>query len=116
MKRQIRKFGFKVYSPKEVCHLETDASQKSREQVFNDNCNAIKSSRAVFAVTDGKDVGTIWEAGYAYGIGKPVVKAHGNSDAYAFKSAIKQVRQMVNSDLINKVITALPKEEASANE
>ena len=51
-----------------------------------------------------------------FGIGKPVVKAHGNSDAYAFKSAIKQVRQMVNSDLINKVITALPKEEASANE
>lgn len=73
MKRQIRKFGFKVYSPKEACHLESDASQKSREQVFNDNCNAIKSSRAVFAVTDGKDVGTIWEAGYAYGVGKPVV-------------------------------------------
>ena len=73
MKRQIRKFGFKVYSPKEVCNLESDASQKSREQVFNDNCNAIKSSRAVFAVTDGKDVGTIWEAGYAHGIGKPVV-------------------------------------------
>ena len=41
--------------------------------MFNDNCNAIKSSRAVFAVTDGKDVGTIWEAGYAHGIGKPVV-------------------------------------------
>ena len=29
--------------------------------------------RPVFAVTDGKDMGTIWEAGYAYGIDKPVL-------------------------------------------
>ena len=43
------------------------------------------------------------------GIGKPVVKAHGNTDAKTFKSAIKQVRNMVKSDIINKVVEALPK-------
>jgi glycerol-3-phosphate acyltransferase PlsX len=43
------------------------------------------------------------------GIGKPVVKAHGNADAKTFKSAIRQVRNMVKSDIINKVVEALPK-------
>ncbi len=51
-----------------------------------------------------------------FGVGAPVVKAHGNSDDYAFSSAIKQVYNMVKSDLINKVIAALPKEEVTSNE
>ena len=69
----LRGLGFKVFSPKESCHLDAKASQSSREEVFNSNCEAIRNARAVFAVTDGKDMGTIWEAGYAYGIGKPVM-------------------------------------------
>ena len=50
------------------------------------------------------------------GIGRPVVKAHGNSNAYAISNAIKQARIMVKSDLINKVIEALPLKKAEANE
>lgn len=69
----LRNLGFIVFSPKEACHLDAKASQQSREDVFKANCDAIKSSRAVFAVTDGKDMGTIWEAGYAYGIEKPII-------------------------------------------
>ena len=69
----LRSLRFKVFSPKESCHLDAKASQQSREDVFNSNCHAIDTSRAVFAVTDGKDMGTIWEAGYAYGTGKPVI-------------------------------------------
>ena len=69
----LRKLGFKVFSPKESCKLDAKASQNSRAKVFNDNCNAISKAKAVFAVTDGKDMGTIWETGYAYGINKPVV-------------------------------------------
>lgn len=69
----LRGLGFKVFSPKESCHLDAKASQASREEVFNSNCDAIRNARAVFAVTDGKDMGTIWEAGYGYGIGKPIM-------------------------------------------
>lgn len=47
-----------------------------------------------------------------FGIGKPVVKAHGNSDPYAFQSAIRQVKNMVESNLISKVIEALPAERS----
>ncbi len=45
------------------------------------------------------------------GIPVPVIKAHGSSDAYAFKNAIRQARSMVEKDLINKVVSALPKKE-----
>lgn len=69
----LRRFGFRVFSPKENCHLDSKASQNSREEVFKANCDAIRKSRAVFAVTDGKDMGTIWEAGFAYGIGTPII-------------------------------------------
>lgn len=73
MIKHLRNLGFKVFSPKENCHLDAKASQESREKVFMDNCKGIDKSKAVFAVTDGKDIGTIWEAGYAFGTGKPVI-------------------------------------------
>ena len=58
---------------------------------------------------DSKEVG----GAMVIGINKPVVKAHGNSDPYAFMCAIKQVRQMVKLDIINKVIPLLPELEKS---
>lgn len=52
------------------------------------------------------------------GIKKPVVKAHGNSDSYAFYNAIKQVILMIKSNINEKVISMLPKpkEEVSTDE
>lgn len=73
LKAHLRGLGYSVFSPKESCHLQPDATQDSQEKVFNDNVTAIRKSAAVFAVTDGKDMGTIWEAGYAFGIGKPII-------------------------------------------
>lgn len=69
----LRSYGYSVFSPRESCHLDAKASQESRVKVFNDNCEAIRNSAAVFAITDGKDMGTIWEAGYAYGIKRPIL-------------------------------------------
>jgi glycerol-3-phosphate acyltransferase PlsX len=41
----------------------------------------------------------------------PVVKAHGSSDAKAFKNAIGQARLMVLNNVITKVKDNLPKKE-----
>jgi len=69
----LRKLGLTVFSPKESCNLDAKSTASSREKVFSSNCDAIRKSRAVFAITDEKDMGTIWEAGFAYGIKKPVM-------------------------------------------
>lgn len=73
LKAILRDKGFKIFSPKESCHLPPDATPKDRRAIFESNCDAIRDSIAVFAITDGKDMGTIWESGFAYGIGKPIV-------------------------------------------
>lgn len=41
------------------------------------------------------------------GVPVPIVKAHGSSDAYAFKNAIRQVRKLVKGDVIAKIEKSL---------
>ena len=42
-------------------------------QVLLNNCKAINESDLVVAITDYKDMGTLWECGYAYAKQKPVI-------------------------------------------
>ena len=44
------------------------------------------------------------------GINGVVIKAHGNSDAYSFSSAMKVARQMVEFDVVNKIKESLANE------
>ena len=45
------------------------------------------------------------------GVTTPVVKAHGSSDAYTFKNAIRQVRRIVEGNVISEVSNSLAKED-----
>ena len=73
VKNALRKEGYTVYSPRENGVLTPDATDEVRTKIFKENCEAIQKSHRILAITDEKDIGTIWEAGYAYGIGKEVV-------------------------------------------
>jgi glycerol-3-phosphate acyltransferase PlsX len=50
------------------------------------------------------------------GVGCPVVKAHGSSNAYAFFNAIRQARTMVDANIIDKVVSNLPEQGTTTNE
>ena len=67
VKGKLRELGFYVWSPKDNCVCSPIASEELRQKVFSDNVENIKSSDIIFAITDGKDMGTIWEAGFASG-------------------------------------------------
>lgn len=67
LKAKLRSLGFEVHSPKETAVCGEFSDPKTRQNIFEGNIWAIQDSDIVFAVTDGKDMGTIWEAGYAYG-------------------------------------------------
>lgn len=41
--------------------------------ILNENCYAIRNANVIVVITDDKDVGTIWEAGYAYAHGKDII-------------------------------------------
>lgn len=67
VKNKLRELGFNVWSPKDNCVCSPIADEVMRIKVFNDNCWNIQDCDILFAITDGKDMGTIWEAGYACG-------------------------------------------------
>lgn len=73
VKNALRNEGYTVYSPRENGVLTPDATDEVRTKIFKENCEVIQKSRRILAITDEKDIGTIWEAGYAYGLGKEVV-------------------------------------------
>lgn len=73
VKNALRNEGYTVYSPRENGVLTPDATDEVRTKIFKENCEAIQKSHRILTITDEKDIGTIWEAGYAYGIGKEVV-------------------------------------------
>ncbi len=50
------------------------------------------------------------------GLAKPVVKAHGSSDAYSFRSAIKQVMLYCNSGTIDKFAATMTKKTPTTEE
>lgn len=73
VKNLLRNKGYTVYSPRENGVLTPNETDEVRMKIFKENCEAIQKSHRILAITDEKDIGTIWEAGYAYGIGKEIV-------------------------------------------
>lgn len=67
VKKKLRELGFNVWSPKDNCVCSPIADEEMRKKVFSDNVHNIKTCDILFAITDGKDMGTIWEAGFACG-------------------------------------------------
>lgn len=47
------------------------------------------------------------------GTAKPVIKAHGSSDAYAIKNAIRQARDYIEKDVIGTIAQAVEKQQES---
>lgn len=68
VKGRLRELGFNVWSPKDNCVCSPIADEELRQEVFGDNVYNIETCDILFAITDGKDMGTIWEAGFANGI------------------------------------------------
>ena len=66
---------FNVYYPKEQFQLKTGTKTRSdiRKKVFNDNIRAINKSDLIVCSTEGKDMGSIFEAGCAYTLSKPII-------------------------------------------
>ena len=72
VKGRLRELGFNVWSPKENSSLSPITDPVIREKIFSANVENIENCDILFAITDGKDMGTIWEAGYVNGLNAAV--------------------------------------------
>lgn len=68
VKKKLRELGFDVWSPKDNNSLSPITDPKIRKAIFEANVKHMCDCEIIFAITDEKDMGTIWEAGFCCGI------------------------------------------------
>jgi nucleoside 2-deoxyribosyltransferase len=59
-----------AFHPDHIHGHDLDAGAEARFRLL---CGEIRKCDGLFAVLDGRDPGTIWEMGYAFATGKPVI-------------------------------------------
>ena len=65
---------FEIFSPRnDGFVLKPDASLEERSMIFDSNEMAIKQAAWMLAVIDDFDTGVIWEMGFAYAVGTPIL-------------------------------------------
>lgn len=70
IKAILEEQDIEYFSPKDESMFKQGDDPKD---ILKLNCRAIEHSDFVIVVTDDKDVGTIWEAGYAYAFNVPIL-------------------------------------------
>ena len=98
MKNALTVTGHEYFSPKDYFVLNPNATQEDRQRIFDVNCEKIQWADFVLCNTEAKDLGTIWEAGYAYGINKPVVFFAEGLPEGKFNVMLSEAGKSVNTD------------------
>ncbi len=69
----VRSEFFDLSSPRRIFVCPPGAPKSVQDETFYGNLRHIQQSDFLLVNTRDKDIGTIWEAGYAHAYGKPIV-------------------------------------------
>lgn len=69
----LEKHNMTYFSPRKQSAIGSIADPEVREKAFQMNVDGIEDADFLVAITDGKDMGTIFEAGHAYASGVPII-------------------------------------------
>ena len=64
---------FELASPRRIFVCPPNAPKEVQDETFSGNLHHIETSDFLLVNTRDKDIGTIWEAGYAYAFKKPII-------------------------------------------
>lgn len=73
IKKVCQELKLKYYSPKDEIIVSKNADKAELQKVFQSNVDAIENCKFVIVNTRDKDVGTIFECGAAWHMGKPII-------------------------------------------
>ena len=73
IKTTLDELGVNYFSPKDEIVAKPDASPEEQEMIFKGNVDAITGGDFVVCNTRDKDLGTIFEAGFSYASGVPII-------------------------------------------
>ena len=88
----FKRKNLEIYSPRRQAQIEPGTINKKevRQKVFNSNLKAIEDCDVVIASTEGKDMGTIWECGYAYKLNKPIFYVYFTKNPLGFNLMLSE--------------------------
>lgn len=69
----LEKNGLSYFSPRKQSAIGPISSPEVRKHSFTQNIDGIEEAEFLIAITDGKDMGTVFEAGHAYASNIPVI-------------------------------------------
>jgi len=64
---------FELASPRRIFVCPPNAPKEVQDETFNGNLHHIETADFLLVNTRDKDIGTIWEAGYAFAFKKPII-------------------------------------------
>ena len=64
---------FELASPRRIFVCPPNAPKSVQDETFDGNLHHIKTADFLLVNTRDKDIGTIWEAGYAFAFDKPII-------------------------------------------
>jgi nucleoside 2-deoxyribosyltransferase len=64
---------FELASPRRIFICPPNAPKEVQDETFEGNLHHIKTADFLLVNTRDKDIGTIWEAGYAFAFDRPIV-------------------------------------------
>lgn len=73
IKKALEMAGISYFSPMDANLALPDDSQEKRKMIFDVNVDEIAKSDLIIANTRDKDMGTIFEAGFAYATSVPII-------------------------------------------
>lgn len=73
IKSELDKRGLTYFSPKDNCVCGNIALKEERQAVFKQNEEGIRNSSMMIVNTNNKDMGTLFESGCAYALGKKII-------------------------------------------
>lgn len=111
-------------APRQIFVVSPDSSQEEQESTFRGNLEHIETADFVLVNTRDKDIGTIWEAGYAYAHNKPIVYyCSGLPDGAKFNimlsrsgvkvcTSFKELKSYMSESFNQGALTVVPYESA----
>ena len=73
IKAALEDLEVSYFSPKGEIVATPDATAEEQEEIFAGNLLAINNAKFIVCNTRDKDLGTIFEAGFSYGNGTPII-------------------------------------------
>jgi nucleoside 2-deoxyribosyltransferase len=80
MLNACKKLNLDIYSPRD--NFLYTPGKTDPQEVFEENLKQIKQSDMLLVSTAGKDMGALWECGYAYALDIPLVFYYPNGDIF----------------------------------